>query len=48
VLKIDDETYKFVHSEKTFSNGTKNTFYMPWFENSKSLNNGAIILPLNS
>jgi hypothetical protein len=48
VLKINDETYQFVHSEKTFISSKKNTFYMPWLENSKSLNNGAIILPLNS
>lgn len=48
VLKINDETYKFVHSEKTFISSKKNNFYMPWIENSKSLNSGAIILPLNS
>ncbi len=48
LLKINDETYQFVHSEKTFISSKKNAFYMPWLENSKSLNNGAIILPLNS
>jgi competence protein ComEC len=48
ILKIDNQKFRFVHSEKSTNKLTPNTFFMPWIENSKSLNKGAIILPLNS
>jgi len=48
ILKIDNQKFRFVHSEKSTNKLTPYTFFMPWIENSKSLNKGAIILPLNS
>ena len=48
ILKIDNQKFRFVHSEKSTNNLKPNAFFMPWIENSKSLNKGAIILPLNS
>ncbi|MBM3185846.1 MAG: ComEC/Rec2 family competence protein, partial [Bacteroidetes bacterium] len=48
ILNINNQKFQFVHSEKSMNNSPKNTFFMPWIENSKSLNNGAIILPLCS
>lgn len=47
VLVINNQIFRFVHSEKANVKLTKNTFFMPWIENSNSLNKGAIILPLN-
>ena len=48
ILKIDNQKFRFDHSEKSTNKLTPYTFFMPWIENSKSLNKGAIILPLNS
>ncbi|MFY7667638.1 MAG: ComEC/Rec2 family competence protein [Crocinitomicaceae bacterium] len=48
VLKIDNQRIRFIHSEKSTSKKPDKTYFMPWIENSKSLNKGAIILPLNS
>ncbi|MFM7683328.1 MAG: hypothetical protein ACKO7P_11375, partial [Bacteroidota bacterium] len=48
ILNIHNQKFQFLHSEKSMNNSPKNTFFMPWIENSKSLNNGAIILPLYS
>ena len=48
IIKVDKQNYKFVHSEKSTLEKTQNSYFMPWIENSKSLNHGAIILPLKS
>ena len=48
IIKVDTQNYKFVHSEKSTLEKTQNSYFMPWIENSKSLNHGAIILPLKS
>jgi competence protein ComEC len=48
VLKIDNQKIRIIHSEKSTNKKTDKTYFMPWIENSKSLNKGAIILPLNS
>jgi len=48
ILKIDNQKFRFVHSEKSTNKLTPYTFFMPWIENLQSLNKGAIILPLNS
>ena len=48
VLDINNQKFRFVHSEKSTNKLTPDTFFMPWIENLQSLNKGAIILPLNS
>jgi competence protein ComEC len=48
ILKIDNQKIRIIHSEKSTNKKTDKTYFMPWIENSKSLNKGAIILPLNS
>jgi len=48
ILTVNEQKYHFIHSEKSLFNSKRNMYFMPWIENSNSLNNGAIILPLNS